>query len=248
MASLAFLLSPRRDIPDSHDERWMALVCSWLSVASRRWFELWKELPEDQQRSVPKMPPGAGLSNNAMDASLKKDPQIIESARPWAERAWSDWNVSGRKTPVPVLDAGVAHEALQLDSRISLAELTGYSGGFVAIPAAKLKRGGRHAFLKNEGDPNAFALGEGESVERELLLEVARGHGGDHVAVWTFGHALHALVARSPEPGARPVVHGPFSVRTRVANGTTRNGGFVEAMATALAGSAFTPDFDALQR
>jgi len=96
------------------------------------------------------MPPGTGLSTNAMDSSLKKDPDLIASGKAWADGAWKDWNESGRSAPVPVLDAAVTHEALGLDSRMSLAELTGYSAGFVAVSAAKLKRGGSHAFSNQD--------------------------------------------------------------------------------------------------
>jgi hypothetical protein len=122
------------------------------------------------------MPPGTSLSSNAMDASRKKDPAIAASARGWAEAAWRAWHDGGRAGAPPTLDAGRAHEALGLDSKLRLAELVGYSGGC---------------------------------------------HGGDHLATWTFGHALHVLVLRSPAPGTRPVAHGPFSVRTRVAAGAT---------------------------
>jgi hypothetical protein len=226
----------------------MATVQSWIDIANRAWFDLWKTLPPEQQKDVPRMPPGTGLSTNAMDSSLKKDPDLIASGKAWADGAWKDWNESGRSAPVPVLDAAVTHEALGLDSRMSLAELTGYSAGFVAVSAAKLKRGGSHAFIKNEGDPNAFAFGEQDSVQRERFLETARGHGGDHVAVWTFGHAIHVLVARSPKPGERLALHGPFSVRLRVAAGTQRPGGFVESLMNALSESSIHPDFESLHR
>ena len=36
------------------------------------------------------MPPGTGLSTNAMDSSLKKDPDLIASGKAWADRAWKD--------------------------------------------------------------------------------------------------------------------------------------------------------------
>ena len=151
MATIGFLLAPLREIPTSRDEKWMATVQSWIDIANRAWFDLWKTLPPEQQKDVPRMPPGTGLSTNAMDSSLKKDPDLIASGKSWADRAWKDWNESGRSAPVPVVDAAAVHEALGLDSRMSLAELTGYSAGFVAVSAAKLKRGGSHAF-SNQGE------------------------------------------------------------------------------------------------
>jgi hypothetical protein len=247
MSSLAFLLAPLRDIPATHDDPWMATVQSWLDIANRAWSALWEQLPPEERKLVPRMPPGIGLSSNGMVASLRKDPQLIESAKPWVERAWKEWHDSGRKTPIPVLDSAIAHDALGLDSRMSLVDLTGYAGGFKEIPQTKLKRGGRYAFLKEEGDANAFAFGEEDSYQRELFLEIARGNGGDHLAVWTFGHALHVLVARSPKPGARPAVHGPFSVRARMPKGSVRGPGFADALKVALSGAALHPDFEALQ-
>ncbi|HYM22267.1 MAG TPA: hypothetical protein VEU08_03640 [Vicinamibacterales bacterium] len=248
MATLAFLLAPQRAVPDAHDEQWFVIVASWLHIANWKWTELWEALPADQRAAVPRFPLGTGLSTNMMDARARKEPQLIASAQPWTERVWNDWQASGRHWPPPSIDSASVHEALRLDSKMSLANLTGYSGGFTAVPAARLKRGGAHAFVKNDGDANAFAFGEDDSTQRALFLEVARGHGGDHVAVWTFGHALHALVARSAAPGARPTLYGPFSVRARVAGGAARPGGFVEALAAALAGSAIAPDFDALRK
>ena len=249
MSSLAFLLAPLREIPATRDDdRWMATVQSWLHIANRTWSDLGEQLPPEERKLVPRMLPGTGLSSNAMDASLKKDPQLIESAKAWVQRAWKQWHDSARKAPLPVLDSATAHETLGLDSGMSLLDLTGYAGGFKEIPPAKLKHGGRYAFLKNEGDMNAFAFGEADNYQRERFLEIARGHGGDHLAIWTFGHALHMLVARSPKPGARPTVHGPFSVRARMPGMTKRAGGFADVLRAALSGAALRPDFDVLQR
>jgi len=248
MATLAFLLDPRRPVPDAYDERWMATVCSWIDIANRKWVRLRETLPEDERRAVPRFAAGTGLSSNMADASLRKDPGLVENAEAWMERAWAEWRVSGGNAPLPVIDSWAAHEALNLDSGMSLAAVNAYYGGFTAVPASKLKRGGQHGFLKSEGDANAFAFGENDNIQRALFLEMARGHGGVHVALWTFGQALHLLVARSGKPGERPAVHGPFSVRARPANGAKRPGGFVEAIASALEGGAIAPDLDLLRR
>src|SRR5262249_32408094 len=120
-------------------------------------------------------------------------------------------------------------------------------GGFTTLPAAKSKRGGAHGLLKGEGDLHAFAFGEASSTQRELFLEVAHGHGGDHIAVWTFGRALHVLVARSPRPGARPVLYGPFSVRARQLTGSARTQDFIDGLSSALSGARLKPDFEVLQ-
>jgi len=222
-------------------------VNSWIDRANWHWFELWKALPEDQRAGVPRMPPGMGLSTNAADATMKKEPKIVEAANAWAEREWKAWHDSGRKGPLPEADSAAAHESLGMESKICLANLTSYYTGFATLPASKLKRGGAHGFIKSDGEINAFAIGHRMSTPRELFLEIARGHGGDHMAVWTFGHALHVLVARSPKPGARVTQYGPFSVRARVPRGTKRASGFVEGLTSALEGSAFHPDFAALR-
>jgi hypothetical protein len=73
MATIGFLLAPLRETPASRDEKWMATVQSWIDIASRGWFDLWKTLPPEQQKDVPQMPPGTGLSTNAMDSSLRGD-------------------------------------------------------------------------------------------------------------------------------------------------------------------------------
>jgi len=247
MSSIGFLLSPLREIPAEHDNQWMSTVQSWLHIANYSWFGLWKQLSEEQKPGVPRMPPGTGLSSNAVDAARKKDPELLASAQPWAERAWRSWLESDRQTPPPAVDTATAHEVLSLDSRMSLQDLTGYMGGFTAVPAKKLKRGGQYGFLKNEGDLNVFGFGAHDGIQCQLFLEIARGHGGDHLAVWTFGHALHVLVARSPSPGTRPTLQGPFSVRVRTVAGASRPGGFVESLENALAGTALRPDFATLR-
>lgn len=248
MSSLAYLLAPSREIPTDFDGQWLSTVQSWLYIANLTWAKLQEQLPPEERKLVRRMPPGTGLSSNMADSDRRQDPELIASAQPWTERAWNEWQASGRKAPLPVVDSAAAHEALGLDSRMSLLQLTSYSGGFKEIPASKLKCGGRYAFLKNEGDTNAFAFGEEGSFQRELFLEIARGHGGDHLAVWTFGHALHVLVARSPKPGARPTLHGPFSVRARVPEGIKRGSGFIDGLKAALSGAGVTPDFGTLQR
>jgi hypothetical protein len=246
MPTLAFLLWPLREIP-AHDDLWKAKIVAWIDRANFAWFDLWKALPESEQKSVPRMPPGTSLWSGAADPGFKKDPQILESARVWAGRIWKDWHDSGRKDPIAPANSGAAHEAMQIESRMSLPDLVGYAGGFTEIGSAKLKHGGRHAFLKNEGDMNAFAFGIEDGTQKELFLEIARGHGGDHLAIWTFGHALHVLVARSEKPGTRPKLYGPFSVRSRVNQQSNRPGGFVEAIASALSGSSLQPDFEGLR-
>jgi hypothetical protein len=248
MSSIGFLLAPLREIPTERDDYWMSTVQSWLHIADFAWLHLWEQLPKEEQRKVPRMIPGTGLSSNAMDAQRRKDPELIASAEAWTRRAWDEWNGSGRNAPLPVANAAAAHEALKLDSRMSLPELVGYSGGFKPIPPKKLKRGGVCAFLKNDGDPNSQAFGEDYSVQRALFLEIVRGHGGDHLAVWTFGHALNVLVARSASPGTRPVLHGPFSVRASAASGAKRPGGFMERLEDALRGSSLHPDLAALRQ
>src|SRR5262249_22486220 len=134
MATLAFLLAPSRPIPDAHDQHWMAVVSSWLHIAHGKWVRMREALPEAQRRGVPRFPPGTGLSSNMADASLRKDPALMANAEPWMERAWTEWRSSNGRTPFPVVDAAAAHEALGLDSRISLAHLIGYAGGLPAVP------------------------------------------------------------------------------------------------------------------
>ena len=226
----------------------MSKIVAWIDRANFAWFDLWKALPESEQKNVPRMPPGTSLWSGAANPAFKKDPQILDSARAWAERTWKDWHSSGRKDRIARANSAAAHEALQIDSQMCLPYLTGYAGGFSEIASAKLKRGGRHAFLKNEGEINGFAFGSEDGIQKELFLEIARGHGGDHLVIWTFGHALHILVARSEKPGARPRISGPFSVRARVNEQSKRPGGFVEAIADALSGSTLQPDFEVLRR
>jgi len=50
MATIGFLLAPLREIPASRDEKWMATVQSWIDIANRAWFDLWKMLPPEQQK------------------------------------------------------------------------------------------------------------------------------------------------------------------------------------------------------
>jgi hypothetical protein len=79
MSSIGFLLSPLREIPAQRDEQWMTTVQSWLHIANFAWFRLWEQLPAEQKRGVPRMPPGTSLSSNAADATRNKDPELIAS-------------------------------------------------------------------------------------------------------------------------------------------------------------------------
>lgn len=84
------------------------------------------------------------------------------------------------------------------------------------------------------------------SAERATLEEIARAHGGDHLAVWTFGHAVHAWLARSSRPGQPLAVRGPFSLRLR-APGSERRPDALATLRQWFEGSALQPDFAALE-
>jgi hypothetical protein len=248
MASLAFLLAPARAIPAEPDQEWLSTVQSFTHVADFRWVELWETLDENERKRVSRFAKGIGLSGNAMDAMKKKEPAIVDAARAFIDEAWNQFRAGGA---LPVVDSAAAHRWLRLDSKMSLANLVGYAGGFKPIAASKLKHGGAHGFIKSDSDDNAFDFGGFNSIQRALFHEIARGHGGVHLAVWTYGHALHVLVARcdSSGPDAVATVHGPFSLRLAAGDraSRTRGNAFVDAIADALANSAIKPDFDALR-
>lgn len=119
----------------------------------------------------------------------------------------------------------------------SLQRLLNYRG----LKFRPVRRPGALAFLGTSAKAKEFTLGESRGDELGRLRAIAHAYGGDHVALWTFGEALHLWVARSAAPGARPrvwqlAVHGaaPADTAARIVRW--------------LQDSAIAPDVAALQR
>ena len=110
-----------------------------------------------------------------------------------------------------------------------------------------VRRANGLAFLGNSARADAFHFGIARRDELGMLRDIAWAYGGDHVAIWTFGRAVHLWAARSSAPGARPVVL-QLSVRLDAPRDVGRPAGTAERIARWLEGSALAPDVAALRR
>lgn len=175
--------------------------------------KLRESVPEAERVRIPRWLPGRGLTTNAMDATRLKDSELAENAAAWAEKAFAAWAATGRTGEPPSNDVLAAQEALGIESKVSIADLINYRASYTSIPAAKLKGGARMGYLSNKGTLNQFPFPASDSIERLAFLEIARAYGGDFLALWTFGHAVHVELIRNEKPGGTPVEYGPASLR-----------------------------------
>jgi hypothetical protein len=244
MASAAYVLAPMAPIPEERDPRWFAAVASFLAVTTRVWSELRGALPEAEQERVPRFMGGVGLSTNMADATATKDEAIVAAARAFTEAAWRRYDEGGRRD-LPVADAAAFARATGVASRVALDDLVAHRAGWKTRPA-KTGGGALVGSVRLDARLDAFGLLEADSTDRAALAEIVRAYGGAAVALFSFGHAAHALVARSPAPGGEVAWHGPFSFRLARPRGG--RGPALEGLGRALERSAIPVDLAMIAR
>jgi hypothetical protein len=243
MSYAAYVLAPERPIPEQRDPRWRAAVVGWLAVTTRVWFELWGALPEDERARAPRFLDGVSISSDAADATAVRDPQIVASATAWTEAAFRLWDEGGR-VALPAADAAAFAQATGVASCISLPDLVDRREGWRRL-SPKASPDGRVAFLRRDAALDAFPFFDTQSVDRAIVDEIVRGHGGEALVLFTFGHAVHVLLARATLGGARPAWRS-FSFRLlRPAAGRAET---LPRLREALVGSAIAVDFPAIER
>ncbi|HVE54687.1 MAG TPA: hypothetical protein VNB23_15000, partial [Ramlibacter sp.] len=124
----------------------------------------------------------------------------------------------------------------------ALVSLLGYRG----LRFKPVRRHAGPAFVATATRPETFNLGESRKDELGRTHDLVHAYGGDGVALWTWGHAVHVWTARSAEPGARPVVL-QWSLRVDAASPAGRPGGAAEHIGAWLQGSPLAPDAAALR-
>lgn len=123
----------------------------------------------------------------------------------------------------------------------ALTPLLGYRG----VAFKPVRRSAGLAFLAKAPKPDAFELGASRKDELGRLHDVVHAYGGDGVALWTWGQALHVWAARSPAPGARPGVL-QLGLRIDASLPGGRPPDAAESLCAWLAGSPLAPDARAL--
>ena len=149
-----------------------------------------------------------------------------ESDAPWPEKA--DY-------PDPFGDQPPRDAALH--------RLLSYRG----ISFKPVKHAGGVAFLAHSSKPDAFDLERQAEGELARLHDIAHAYGGDHLALWTFGQAVHLWAARSPAPGTPPRAM-KVSVRIDAPGDAGRPDTTAERILAWMDGSPIAPDADALRR
>lgn len=124
----------------------------------------------------------------------------------------------------------------------ALTSLLGYRG----LAFTPVRRPAGLAFLASSPKPDAFDLGAARKDELGRLHDVVHAYGGDGLALWTCGQAVHAWAARSPAPGARPgVLHLHLPVDAALPG--ARPPESVDGLCAWLEGSPLAPDARALR-
>lgn len=238
MASLAFAFAARKSIPETTDHEWFSRYHSWHhQVMWRHW-----ERSSDEDRELDQgIYDSPGLTSNFSDARHTDDPEINRLAGAWIERTYKPWVDGGRKAPPPTNDLRDYEQISGEETRLGLSTLLHYRGTLKKLPKGKIPSGATHAFLANIADPYTYELTGNDDYELRIVWELARTYGGDYLAIWTYGHAVHAWYA-SAEPGHEPTV---TVADFRLFAPCGRSRGSLDALQQAMTRSALHPDFGA---
>ena len=225
------------------DDDWESRYCSWNFLAEEAWERLSERLPPEE-RALARGAFGA-MRTTSNFASLRhlQDREIRRSAHTWVQESYRRWLADGR-TSAPPSNGPAEFEAVTgTASGISLGDLIYYRSGFRKLPARSLKPGVALGYLSNKGSLDEFALGSAYDIELTVFHEIARAHGGEHLALWTYGHAVHLWHARSPKPGAPPeIVRAGF--RLHHPGASPRAALELTLLRSQLQGSVLAPDWD----
>lgn len=245
MATAAFLLAPMQPIPEEADDEWTSLYASWNWFTREKWDEMWAKFPPEDRMRMRRVFDQAGLSSNFMDCDHLDDQDLKKSAFGWVQEQYEKWKDAGYPEPPPSNGPAEFAAATGTESRVALSSMIYYRGGFRAIPKKKLRSGVGMGFLNNKSGINEFALYDESYYEIRVFDEIARAYGGEHLAIWTFGHAIHMRYARSEAPGTLPSVT-TLSVRISPPSGG-RMPQWLSPLRTAMEDSVFSPDWSAME-
>lgn len=246
MATAAFLLAPISAVPHEPDHEWASRYNSWNWRAQEVWESISERLPPAERAAVNAFGAMRTTSNFASLHHLD-DRGLRRSARSWVEESYRRWLAAGRPHPPPDCGPADFEAATGIPSGISLGDLLYYRGGFRKLPARSLPEGVALGYLSNKGDIDEFSLGSATDFELTRFSEIARAHGGEHLALWTYGHAAHLWHARSSEPGTTPItVRASF--RLRHPGASPRDPTALTRLRTRLRDGVFAPDWHEIDR
>ena len=246
MATAAFLLAPVTPIPRESDGEWESRYCSWNYLAEVAWEELREKIPAGERRLAQNAFSAGRTTSNFASLGHLKDPAIRRSARKWVKESYGRWVAEGRRGAPPTNSPAEFSAATGIESGISIGDLIHYRGGFKKLAARSLRPGVEHGYLGNKGKIDEFSLGSGSDIELTVFAEIARAHGGEHIAIWTYGQAVHVWHARSGNPGTVPrILRASFRIHPPEAH--RRDAQPFDRLRSGVEGSVFEPDWDGLR-
>jgi len=247
MAAGAFVLAPSRPLNPETDREWAQRYAAWWEHAYLTWDALRGRLSDEDRRLARGCFGSPSLSGNSTDAmKYREDEGLVRAARAWVEDGYAAWVAAGRAETPPDCTPADFERSTGERSDIGIDSLIDYRGGYKAIPTRKLPAGAAAAWVGNKAALDEFSswTSRQDHELRVMLTELTRVHGGQSLALWTYGHAVHAWHARSAEPGKPPVV---TVVSHRIARRAGRAPSRLRELRDAMSGGALAPDWDALE-
>lgn len=246
MASAAFLLAPITTVPHESDDEWESRYGSWNWLVQERWESFSRRLPAAERKLARGLFRAMRTTSNFASFRHLDDRELRRSAGRWVEESYRAWLAENRTSPPPNNGPAEFEIATGVASGIALGDLIHYRGGFRKLPRRSLRPGVALGLLSNKGRIDEFSLGSAADFELTAFHEIARAHGGEHLAVWTYGRAVHLWYARSPRPKAPPeIVRVGF--RLRPPGVSPRDAGMWSRLRERLGDSVFALDWDELR-
>ncbi|MFH0824097.1 MAG: hypothetical protein V2B18_15205 [Pseudomonadota bacterium] len=116
-----------------------------------------------------------------------------------------------------------------------------YQGGYKSVSG--LPRGVSAGYVSHRSSIDDFKLGEYPGDSLEGMIQLAEAYPGEYLAVWTYGHAIHAFHLSTANAG----VSKEMSLRLSRACGRERDPKLIDGFLKWFDPSSFQPDSDALR-
>jgi hypothetical protein len=248
MAALVFLLAPtdRAAVREEYDEEWFDRCYTWIHEVWMVWYERYHALPEaEQKRAARGYDNIRNISTNAAHVVNAWAREYRPGVEALVAERYDAWKAAGYSGEPPSIRPADFARVTGTASGMSWAALTSYRSDFAALAPGKVSRGWTRGFFTQKAPLDQFKLAGHAAPELVLLEEIARISGGDHLAMWTYGQALHLWLARGSAPREVPVVRGPISVRLLPPR-EGRHKGWLDGLRAAFEGSAIQPDWEAI--
>lgn len=247
MAAAAILLAPSSPLRRETDREWAQRFATWWEQAYLAWDRHTEGMEDEERRLARGCFSSPSLSGNGADAwKYRDDARLVSTARAWVEDGYPAWVAAGRPSPAPDITPADFERSTGEPSGMGVDSLVDYRGGYKTVPASKLPAGAAAAWLGNKAALDAFGpwSGRGDHELRVMLCEITRVHGGESLALWTYGHAVHAWHARTPEIGAPPTVTvASHRIDGRLGRAPSR----LHVLRDAMREGALAPDWRALE-